>query len=255
MNATPYKNINNLLQIILSEIQNILGKKLVGLYLYGSLVTGDFDLKVSDIDLLAVLESDINDEEFKKLQEMHEDFAKEYKVWDNRIEVQYLSKLALKTFKTKKSKVAVISPGEPFHIKIIGRHWLINWYMVQEKGQTLFGPSPKLIIDPISKAEFLKSNREHVKNWAKWVKDMRSRKAQSYAILTMCRALYADKNSEHVSKKQAAIWTQKQLPEWSQLIQNALVWREAGRNVVGGSVTYPQTEKFVHYVINLIVLQ
>jgi hypothetical protein len=46
----------------------------------------------------------------------------------------------------------------------------------------------------------------------------------------MCRALYAFKNGEQVSKKQAALWAQKELPQWSPLITAALSWREAYRD-------------------------
>lgn len=52
MQVTPYANINELLELILSSLQRILGAKLVGLYLNGSLVIGDFDPEISDIDLV-----------------------------------------------------------------------------------------------------------------------------------------------------------------------------------------------------------
>jgi predicted nucleotidyltransferase len=73
---TPCADINQLLELLLSGIQNILGAKLIGLYLYGSLVIGDFDPNISDIDLVAALSSDIDDKEFGALQKMHDDFAK-----------------------------------------------------------------------------------------------------------------------------------------------------------------------------------
>ena len=222
--------------------------------MYGSLVTGDFDQNVSDIDLLAILESSLNDQEFEQLQKMHQDFASEHKEWDNRIEVQYMPKLALKTFKTQENEIAVISPGEPFHKKIIGKHWLMNWYMVREKGITLFGPDPKTIIEPISKEEFIESVKDHAKSWGEWVKDMKSKGAQSYSILTLCRALYAVRNGEQVSKKQAALWTIKQLPEWSNLINNAILWREEAKNKqIESEATHAETERFVNFVRDLII--
>src|SRR2546430_15367777 len=101
MPPTPYADINELLNILLSQIQAILGKKLVGFYLYGSLVWGDFDYLISDIDLLAATTSDVDNEEFHALNKMHDDFATKYKKWDDRIEVQYLSLYGLKTFKTQ----------------------------------------------------------------------------------------------------------------------------------------------------------
>jgi len=53
--------------------------------------------------------------------------------------------------------LAVISPGEPFHFKESDPGWLMNWYMVQEQGRTLFGPDPTTLIDPISKQEFIQT--------------------------------------------------------------------------------------------------
>lgn len=115
MQATLYPEINILLDILLSRMQAILGKKLVGLYLDGSLVIGDFDLYISDIDLVAALSSDINDREFEELQKMHTDFANEHKEWDDRIEVCYISLAALNAARSRTNNIVNISPGKPFH--------------------------------------------------------------------------------------------------------------------------------------------
>ncbi len=248
---TPYAEINQLLELLLSGIQKILGEKLVGLYLYGSLVTGDFDNGSSDIDLIAALSSDIDDREFNHLQKMHNDFANKHTQWDDRIEVCYISVAALRTVKSHTSIVANISPGEPFHRKGARKDWLIDWYVVREKGITLFGPSPKTLIEPISKEEFMQAVQEQMKAWGEWVYDMHKRKEQAYAILTMCRVLYAYKNGEQVSKKQAALWAMNELPEWSSLIQNALMWREAWRDEnVDHDATFQETLRFVRFAIS-----
>jgi hypothetical protein len=141
--------------------------------------------------------------------------------------------------------------GEPFHIKDAGNDWLINWYLVREKGIVLFGPSPAMLIDPISKAEFMHAVYEQTIAWREWIKHTRLRRAQAYAILTMCRALYTLKKGEYPSKKQAALWAEKELPGWSSLISQALVWREDWRNVrVDHDETLPQTLQFVHFVLS-----
>ena len=254
MQATSYPDINIVLDILLARIQSILGIKLVGLYLYGSLVSGDFDTESSDIDLLAATSSDIDEEDFDNLQKMHNDFANTHKEWDDRIEVAYLSVAALQTVKSQTSKVAIISPGEPFHVKETRKDWVMDWYVVREKGLTLFGPPPKTLIEPISKEEFMQAVKEHTKAWCEWIQDMRKRKQQAYAVLTLCRVLYAYRNGEQASKKQAALWAEKELPAWSQLIQNALVWREDWRNEqVDHETTLAETVKFVHFVIDQIV--
>jgi predicted nucleotidyltransferase len=250
--ATPYVDINNVLTELLAGMQAILGTKLVALYLYGSLVTGDFDHEVSDIDLLAATASDIDDNEFAALQTMHSDFAARHRVWDDRIEVAYLSVVALKTFRTQISKIVVISPGEPFHFKEAGKDWLMNWYVVREKGIVLFGPSTHELIAPVTKDELLQAVQEHTIAWREWVQCARARKAQAYAILTACRAFYTLRNGESVSKKRAAMWAAQELPEWSALIQSALVWRATLHDEdVDHAATLPETRSFVHAVVDL----
>jgi hypothetical protein len=255
MNPTPYPDINHLLADLISRMQSILGGRLVGLYLYGSLVWGDFDHDTSDIDLLAALTSDMDAQEAAALKAMHDDIAHDYKQWDNRIEVQYLSLLGLKTFRSQSTPMAVISPGEPFHIIKAGKDWLLNWYFVQDYGVTLFGPSPRTLIDPISKGEFIHNVVHHARQWPKRMPRTRhSRPSQSYSILTMCRSLYTYKHGEQVSKKQAALWAQKELPQWASLIQNALEWRLAAKlaEPIDHQATYPQARCFVNYVSDLM---
>ena len=72
---------------------------------------------------------------------------------------------------------------------------------------------------------------------------------QAYAILTMCRALYAVQNGRQASKKQAAEWTQEQLPEWSEFIANALYWRQGWREQgIDHAANFPETVRFVEAV-------
>jgi predicted nucleotidyltransferase len=253
MQITPYPNIEKLLSSLLYQMQRILDKNLIGLYLYGSLVTGDFDLEISDIDLLAVISFDIDDKEFEQLRSMHNDLIAKNPNWDDRIEIQYLSANALRTFKTQRTQIAVISPGEPFNIKDAGIDWLVNWYIVRKQGVTLFGPSPQTLIPPISKEEFLQASREHAKDWVEWANQPRDGKGQSYVILTMCRALYASQNGEQASKKQASLWAQEQFPQWASLIQNALVWRAAWQvEAVEYEATFPETVRFIHFAVDRI---
>ena len=201
--------------------------------------------------MLATLSSDLNEEEFAALDQMQTDFVHQHMIWEGRIEVAYLSITALKTYKLHTSKIAVISPGEPFHIKDAGDDWLINWHTVREKGIALFGPSPKTLIDPISELEYKHAVKEHMQMWREWVKQTHhTRGPQAYAILTMCRALYTLKMGELVSKKQAALWAMKEMPEWSDLIQNALMWRIKWREKhIDHDAKLSETVRFVNFAI------
>ncbi len=251
MRTAPDPEIEDLLSRLTDDIRRSLGHSLVGLYLYGSLVTGDFDKESSDIDLLAVLRSRMKGDAFDRLDNVHGRFIEDHPAWDDRIEVAYVSAPALRKFKTETSEIAVVSPGEPFHLKEAGKDWLINWYTVRELGVTLFGPPPRALIPEISKAEFVEAVRDQCRDWAEWVYRMRRRGAQSYAVLTMCRALYACTHGEQVSKKRAALWAQAYLPQWAPLIRRAWSWRGQDE-VADDEATFPEVVRFVHYVIGRV---
>lgn len=253
MNPTPFEDVNLLIQFLLSQLKEILGEKLVGFYLTGSLIFGDFDHNVSDIDLVAALSSDMDEVEFEALKKMHDNVAREHKEWEDRVEVCYISTTALSSVKSKTSTIVNISPGEPFHKRESNIEWIMNWYVLREKSITLFGIPAKTIVEPISKEEFIQAIKAHIGSWGKYIDEMKKRKGQAYAILTMCRALYAIRNGEQVSKKQAAQWTMKELPEWTGLIKNALVWRETkDESQVDHEATFPETKKFVLSVIDQV---
>ena len=56
------------------------------------------------------------------------------------------------------------------------------------------------------------------------------------------------------TKQKAAEWAQTALPDWSSLIQNALIWRDDKREEqVDHNATYPLTARFVHFIIDRIV--
>ncbi|MGC2235046.1 MAG: aminoglycoside adenylyltransferase domain-containing protein [Pyrinomonadaceae bacterium] len=249
-----YPDIGALLDVILSRIQGVLGEKLKGLYLYGSLVAGDFDYEISDIDFLAALDTTINEKELSELEKMHDKLARENPRWNNRIEVAYVSLDALKTFKTKQSKIANTSPGEPLHFLEAGRDWLLNWHFARVCGVTLFGESPEEIIEPVSKDEFIENVRRQAAERAANVEDARhSRPYQAYLIMTLCRALYVVERGEQVSKRRAASWVKKKFPEYAALIENAFEWRAKSRDKnFNHEATFPEAREFILFIAGKI---
>jgi len=253
MQPTSYPEVNSVLESLLARLQAILAQKLAAVYLYGSLVYGDFEPRSSDIDLLALIESPLTNEEFGALQEMHQELALANPRWEDRIEVAYVTLDAIKTFREHPNLIANISPGEPFHSLEAGKEWLINWYMVRKIGITLYGPPPQELIDPIATEEFIKNVRNNAHSWAQWVENYRHRGAQAYVIITMCRALYTLTYGEQLSKPKAAAWAIQTYPQWATLIQNALVWRIEWDDPAGeAEATFPETVRFVHFAISQI---
>jgi predicted nucleotidyltransferase len=245
--------IEALLDRLTDEIRQSSNDSLVGLFVYGSLVTGDFDKGRSDIDLLAVVDSDIEDETFDRLDRMHTRIVEDNPAWEDRIEVAYVPAPALWSFRTRTAQIAVLSPGEPFHFKAAGRDYLLNWYTVREVGTTLYGPPPDTLIPEISRSEFVEVAREHAEWWKEQVYEMRTPGAQSYAVLTMCRALYTHTHRRQASKKQAALWARTYLPQWAPLIQQSLDWlSEDHDEETDDEAGLQETVRFVHDVAGRI---
>jgi predicted nucleotidyltransferase len=219
--------IDRLLSSILAGIRQTLGDRLVGLYLYGSVATGGFEPGVSDVDLLAATNGDVTADDLAHLENMHAELIGRLPAWDDRIEVIYYSVEALGSYKERRSPIAVISPGEPLHVRPegAGADWLMNWHLVTHAGRTLFGPDPRDFITPTSNDEFVASLLDHVMTSDEWLDSVRNCKAQSYAILTMCRTLVAIHTGEHSSKRDAAAWVEERFPDWSGLVHQAIDWR------------------------------
>lgn len=240
-------HLNDLLADLAARIHALLGDDLAGLYLYGSLVSGGFDDDVSDLDLLAATTGDPGPDLLERLRAMHDGFVRDHPRWDDRVEVAYLSLAALRTFKTRASPLAIISPGEPLHLIAAGPDWLMNWYLVRDHGVALLGPPPAEIIPRISKTEFIDAVRDHAAG--AWFDRLRGRKQQSYAVLTLGRALYAHRFGEHVSKQAAAAWAQHTFPEWADLIQDALRWRAtAGEPDDDPAASLPATVRYLEMI-------
>ncbi len=245
--------IRDLLDLLNGQIQDALGANLLGLYVVGSLVVGDFDPDISDIDLIAATATDLSSDEAARLKAMHAAVVEIYPRWDNRIEVVYV---AAETLAQRKAvhALAVISPGEPFHIfDVRGSDWLINWYVLYENGIALYGAPPRTIAPPVALDDLLPSLRRQLPLVRDWIAQGQHRGAQAYAILTMCRALYTFARRGFVSKRQAALWAAGAFPQWSPLIHQAQAWRDASRGTqVDGAATQPETLRFVDFAIDHI---
>lgn len=240
--------IGDLLGELLEGIRGVLGERLLGLYLYGSLTNGGFEPELSDIDMLAVLTSAVDEREFGRLREMHCAFARRHPAWEDRIEVLYMGREGLRTFRERRSPITVISPGEPLNTKDAGSDWLMNWYLVREQGHTLFGPAPEEFIGPVSLQEFKESVRDYAFEWREWAPRLEHRGAQAYAILTACRALCTWTEGRQPSKENAARWVARRHPQWAAFLAEVMEWRRTmWSEDPDPAITQEATERFVRW--------
>lgn len=223
-----------LLRALRDGIRGVFGARLCGLYLYGSLVWGDFTPDVSDLDTMAAIADDVTERDVTALRHMHEELVRPdlhpaLARWADRIEVQYVPIARLPRFREQPFLMANISPGEPIHLVEAGRDWLANWYFVQTHGVALYGlpPAEGARTDPmLTFADFAQAIREHALSWRSYVAVTAGNVwYQAYAVLTMCRALYTLTQGGQESKQAAADWAAVALPEHAELIREALALR------------------------------
>ncbi len=95
---TPHGDVNAALDELLAGIRAALRDDFVGMYLYGSLATGDFDPQSSDVDVLVVTRDALGSEQFAALSALHARFAAGDSPWAVEIEVSYIPLGALPRF-------------------------------------------------------------------------------------------------------------------------------------------------------------
>ncbi len=219
----------SLIERLSGDIADALGDQLLGLYLHGSWVLGDFDARRSDLDLLAVLADDPSARTAEVLRSLHDRLAADHPEWTDRVEAEYVAATALARFRTDPRPMVRISPGEPLHVLPATRHYLLNWYAAREWGLTLRGPRPQDLIPAIPAADRVAVVREHASRWPEWVAEMTGPGGQAYAVLTLCRALHSVETGGQVSKRAAASWAADALPARADLVDwAARWWYEAG---------------------------
>jgi predicted nucleotidyltransferase len=252
---TNYSDVNKILNLLLASVREILGNQLVGMYLYGSLSSGDFNPESSDIDFLVVTTSTLSDKAIAELRSMHQRIWKSGLKWASKLEGSYIPKRDIRRHDPHSAPCPTVNEGK-FYLDKRGSDWIIQRHVIREQGTVLAGPDPKTLIDPISPEDIRRAVKGVLQEWwfpmledPSWLKNHGS-EYHAFAILTMCRALYALKHGTIVSKPMAARWAQKELGErWSQVIERSLA-QQAGsedRDLYNESLEFIRfTMKTVH---------
>jgi predicted nucleotidyltransferase len=228
---------------VAARIRGVLGPKLLGLILWGSYVVGDFNPRLSDLDLVAVLSADVDAREFAQLEQMHAALAGEFPDWVGRIEVRYATVETLNRPEAG-GEIVSISPGEPLNRRASAASWQVDWYVVRERGIALSGPPPATLLAPISRTQFVAAARADVASWTDWSETARGHRGHASVILRLCRALRTTLRGDQLSKPAAGRWAQQAVPEWADLIGRALAWREAPEDAPGAPPD-AETHRFV----------
>lgn len=232
VHPTPYPDVNKILDLLLTSVKEILKDQFIGMYLFGSLANGDFDQN-SDIDALVVTGAEISENMFSALHAMHVGIAETDSPWAIQLEVSYIPQDALRRFDPTRKLHPHIDrgSGEKLHVMQHESDWVIQRYILRERGITLEGPAPQSLIDPVSPNELRQAVGDVLPLWAKPILDdplkIKSRGYQSFIVLSLCRMLYTLQYGAIISKPVAAHWAQDTLDrQWIPLIRRAWLGRQ-----------------------------
>ena len=248
MFPTPYREVNLVLQTLLDNARTVLGDYFIGMYLYGSLAGGDFDLGRSDIDFLVVTSEKLPQSLISDLKTMHTCIYESGLEWAKKVGGAYIPIDAMRKYSPTGPACPLVNKDE-FLVACPDADWVIHRHILYTSGVVIAGPSLQTIIDPVRPEQLQKAVLTLLRhNWTPWMDNddlfLGIGYAQPFVVLTMCRALYTLKHGAVVSKRRSAEWViVNSERKWIQLINQALAWHYGDSP---GDIG--QTQEFMRYV-------
>lgn len=226
---TKYEDVNSIVLLLLQKSQEILGENLFAMYLHGSLATGDFNQeKGSDIDFIVVIDKEVSDETIQKLRDILGELAQHDPKLSRKLEGSYVPQDWLQNNEPPE-KVRPYINGGGLNLYPYGYEWVLEKFLIREKGIVVFGPPPSQFIEPVSADDVRRANAKIlIGDWQPFLVEssrLKDDEYQAYAVLTMCRCLFLFANNEMASKPTAVAWIKEKFPEWTELVEIASSWK------------------------------
>lgn len=218
--------ITALLPELVSDLRSTLGDDLVGVYLYGSAITGGFEPETSDLDLVIVTETDGATIDLGALDGVHRRLAVREPDWADRLDLAYIGRATLADFRSGGTVVS-ISHDEPLQRYDEAQDWLQTWYLVQLADAPVVGPRVPDVVPPIEADEFVGAVVRSTLELAERALTDERDGWRAYTLLTLCRVLVAQDTGAVTSKQEAAAAISRDVPDVAPAIEAALAFRMA----------------------------
>jgi len=249
ISPTPYNDVNEVLNLLLINAKEILGDQFIGMYLYGSLSSGDFNPETSDIDFLIVTTGLLSENKIAELEAMHKRTWATKLKRAGKLEGAYVTQELVRRHDPNGVPCPTINEGK-FYVASLGSDWIIQRHVVREYGVVIEGPDPKSLIDFVTPNDICSSVMGTLNEWwfpmledASWLRNGESGD-RAFAVITMCRVLHALEYGTIVSKPKAIQWARTKLDEpWKQLIDKAVAVSEHKAD----NVLLEDTLRFIHF--------
>jgi len=262
----PYPELREALNIFVDEVAAELKENLVGIYLVGSIASGDFDLD-SDVDFLVVTNTELTEANMKPLQDIQTRIHEIDCYPAKHLEGSYISINDLNDWSiVGKKKLYYFDNGNTtYEMSTHDNQWHVRW-ILRERGITLIGQKPETIlqaIPPDKLSNEIKASMFQVKSYFedeinRPLSFFNSRFGQPFVVLTYCRMLHTLHTGTVQSKKAGAQWAKQYVDsKWIKLIDQAWNEREGVRFMVkihqrAEQSLLGETLDFINYAVSQI---
>lgn len=217
--------IRSLMHDLAAGLRSILGERLVGLYLGGSLALGDYCEASSDLDFLAVTTGPLSSEDLLAVGMFHGELMDQHPM-AVRLEGDYAPQQCLIPDGT-----AVPVPGceRGVFLPKVGEIMLSadNIYNMRENGIAIVGPNPREVLPQVTHDQVRQAVRQML---ADGPRTCETPEEAADGILNLCRSLSALETGIPTTKSQGAAWARTHLDaSWMPVIEAALAVRCRGQ--------------------------
>jgi hypothetical protein len=209
-------------------VKEILGDQFIGMYLYGSLSSGDFNPASSDIDFLVVTKDILPQEMIDKLEVMHNQTWATSAKRAGELEGSYVPKELIRRHDPNGAPCPTVNEGK-FFLDQRGSDWIIQRHVVREVGLVIEGPDPKTLIDPVTPEDIRSSIMGVLNEWwfpmlndPSWLREHDDH-YRAFAVITMCRVIHGLETGTITSKPKAVEFARTKLGNpWQSLLERAV---------------------------------
>jgi predicted nucleotidyltransferase len=243
--------VSKLIRTLRSEANRILGKKLVALYVFGSVGMGDFSEHQSDVDFLVLLDGPLVHEEGRQLQEMHKKL-KGLRFGD-RLEGEYVQVSDLCP-EGASGPVGRCENGD-LRLGVKSQLSAENLMDLRLNAIVVCGPKPSDIVPAVSRSLVEEVLLDYLVELADELKVMKPTDFTwiNSAVLNICRTLYTFQTERITSKSNSAKWALRTLPVvWRPIVNRSYAARLGKSTKDDEEFISAALPRFLAYALNYL---